>query len=107
MSYETVLLPKQLSHQGIILAKEQFHNSYTFWAMPILIFGPVYFFLGHPLAMIDRNMDAKNSLKLVLKFWDYEFFGTTTLFYEMLTVGSLFDSKLATFSFKNKFSIFD
>ena len=48
MIYETVLLPKWLSHQGRILAKEQFHSSYTFWAMPILIFGPVYLFMRHP-----------------------------------------------------------
>ena len=33
----------------VILAKEQCHNSYTFWAMPILIFSPVYFFMRHPL----------------------------------------------------------
>ena len=55
MSYETVLLPKWLSHQGRILVKEQFHNSYTFWAMPILIFSPVQIIMRHPL---DRSFFA-------------------------------------------------
>ena len=40
MSYETVLLPNFSPDGTIILAKEQFHNSYVFWAMPILIFSP-------------------------------------------------------------------
>ena len=52
MSYETVLLPKWLSHQGRILAKEQFYNSYTFWAIPILIFSPVQIIMTHPLYFI-------------------------------------------------------
>ena len=47
MSYETVLLPKWLSHQGIILANS--FITHTFWAMPILIFNPVYLFMRHPL----------------------------------------------------------
>ena len=42
-------MPKWLSHQGRILAKEQFHNPYTFWAMPILIFSPVQIIMGHPI----------------------------------------------------------
>ena len=49
MSYETVLLPKWLSYQGRILAKEQFHNSYTFWAMSILIFSPVQIIMRHSI----------------------------------------------------------
>ena len=53
MSYETVLLPKWLSHQGRILAKEQFHNSYTFWARPILIFSPVQIIISHPLTLLE------------------------------------------------------
>ena len=40
MSYEPVLLPKFSPDGTIILAKEQVHNSYTFWAMSILIFSP-------------------------------------------------------------------
>ena len=44
-------MPKLLFHQVRILAKEQVHNSYTFWAMSILIFSPVYFFLRHPLLL--------------------------------------------------------
>ena len=40
MSYETLLLPNFSPDGKIILAKEQFHNSNTFWAMPILIFSP-------------------------------------------------------------------
>ena len=52
MSDEAVLLPTWLSHQGTKLAKEQLHHSYTFWAMPILIFSPVYFFLRHPILHI-------------------------------------------------------
>ena len=42
-------LPKWLSYQGRILAKEQFHNSYTFWTMPILISSPVQIIMTHPL----------------------------------------------------------
>ena len=57
MSYETVLLPKWLSHQGRILAKEQFHNSYTIWAMPILIFSPVQIIMTHPLGKLKRLRD--------------------------------------------------
>ena len=49
MSYETVLLPNWSSHQGRNLAKKQFHNSYTFWAMPILIFSRVQIIMTHPL----------------------------------------------------------
>ena len=49
MSYETVLLPKFSPDETIILAKEQFHNSYTFWAMPILIFSRVQIIITHPL----------------------------------------------------------
>jgi hypothetical protein len=49
MSYETVLLPKFSPDGTIILAKEQLHNSYTFLAMPILIFSPVQIIMTHPL----------------------------------------------------------
>ena len=45
------------SHQGRILAKEQFHNPYTFWAMPILIFSPVQIIMSHPLG-IDQLMEV-------------------------------------------------
>ena len=55
MSDETDLLPKWLSNQGIILAKDQFHHSYTFWAMPILIFSPVQIIMGHPLFGQDEG----------------------------------------------------
>ena len=44
MSYETVLLPNFSPDGTIILAKEQFYNSYNFWAMPILIFSPFAYF---------------------------------------------------------------
>ena len=30
MTYQTVILPKWFSHEGIILTKEQFHHSHTF-----------------------------------------------------------------------------
>ena len=36
-------------------------------------------------------MHVKTILKVVLKSWDYEFFGTTTHFYEMLTMRPLLD----------------
>ena len=49
MSFETFLLPKFFPDGTIILAKEQFHNSYTFCAMPILIFSPVQIIMTHPL----------------------------------------------------------
>ena len=62
MSYETVLLPKWLSHQGTKLAKEQLHHSYTFWTMSILIFSPVYFFLRHPLFKLLESFKKKNVL---------------------------------------------
>ena len=69
--------------------------------------GPPCLSVQSNLALTDRNMHAKIFLKVVLKSWDYEFFGTTTHFCEMLTVRPLLDSMLVTFSFKNKFSIFD
>ena len=69
MSYETVLLPKWLSHQGIILAKEQFHNSYTFWAMPILIFGPVYLFMRHPLYFFTLVFSCMSTTAYLLRRW--------------------------------------
>ena len=47
--YETVLLPKFSPGGTIILAKEKFHNSYTFWALPILIFSPVQIIMTQPL----------------------------------------------------------
>ena len=51
-------------------------------------------------------MHAKHYLKVVLRFWGYAFFGTTTHFYEMHTVRPLLDQMLVTSSFKNKISIF-
>ena len=55
-------MPKWLSHQGRILAKEQFHNSYTFWAMPILIFGPVQIIMSHPLFELIKFAKSKKCL---------------------------------------------
>ena len=52
MSYETVLSPKFSTNGTIILAKEQFHNLYTFLAMPILIFSLVYLFMRHHVCVI-------------------------------------------------------
>ena len=49
MSDQTGILPKWLSHQASILPKEQLRHSYTFWAMPILIFSPVQMIMTHPL----------------------------------------------------------
>ena len=48
MGYETVLLPEFSPDGTIISAKEQFHNSYAFGAMPILIFSPVQIIITHP-----------------------------------------------------------
>ena len=39
----------------IILAKQQFHNSYTFLAMPILIFSPVQIIMTHPLESTTKS----------------------------------------------------
>ena len=64
MGYETVLLPKWFPHQGRILAKEQFHNSYTFWAMPILIFSPFANFGKQSLQLFLKE----NSHFLTLEF---------------------------------------
>ena len=50
MSEHAVLLPKCSLHGRIILAKGQLNNLYTFWSMPILKFGLVYFFSIHPLS---------------------------------------------------------
>ena len=52
MSYEPVLLPKFSPDGTILLAKEQVHNSYTFWAMPFLIFSPVQIIISHPLSKL-------------------------------------------------------
>ena len=49
----------RLPHQGRILAKEQFHNSYTFWAMPILIFSPVQIIMTHPLELADKLYNSE------------------------------------------------
>ena len=43
------------------------------------------------LAPTDQNMHARKILKLVLKFWDYDFFGTSTHFYEMPTMPNVND----------------
>ena len=74
MSYEPVLLPKFSSDGTIILAKEQVHNSYTFWAMPILIFSPFANF-------------GKQSLRLIfwfLNFVDWNLFESIGIFYKVL-----------------------
>ena len=39
------------SHGGIILAKWQFHHSYTFWTLSILVFIPVANLMHHPLCI--------------------------------------------------------
>ena len=49
----TGILPKWLSHQGSILAKEQLHHLYIFWAMPILIFSSVQIIMRHPILPFD------------------------------------------------------
>ena len=41
MSDQSVLLPKWLTHGVVDFGKRTFGYSYTFWAMPILIFSPV------------------------------------------------------------------
>ena len=58
MSYETVLLLKFSPDGAIILAKEGFHNLYTFWTIPILIFSPVQIIMRHPLPLnaLGKNM---------------------------------------------------
>ena len=43
---------KMIFQWGIILAKGQFDQSYTFWTMSILIFSPVYLLLRHPLCTL-------------------------------------------------------
>jgi hypothetical protein len=58
------------------------------------------------LALTERNMYADIFLKVVLKSWDSDIFGTTTLFYEMHTVRPLFDQMSVTLGFKNKFLVF-
>ena len=67
MSYETVLLPKFSPDGTIILANEQFHNSYTFWAMPILISSPVQIIMTHPLAGLEL-LPTKQGMKQNWKF---------------------------------------
>ena len=57
MSNETDLLPKWSPDWTIILAKDQFHHSYTFWTMPILIFSPVQIIMGHPIPQMNQNTD--------------------------------------------------
>ena len=62
--------------------------------------GPPCLSVQSNLALTDKDMDAKNVLKVILKSWDYEFC-------EMLTVRPLLDAVLVNPSFENKFLIFD
>ena len=62
MSDEAVLLPKWLSNQGIIFAKEQLHHSYTFWIMFILIFCPIQIIMGHPISYLYNW--------ILIRFWN-------------------------------------
>ena len=80
MTYETVLLPKWLSHQRRILAEEQFRNSYTFSAMPILIFSPVQMIMTHPLhwrllnfwkLYINQSVKADADVGHWFKLWKF------------------------------------
>ena len=68
MRDQASILPKWLSHQGRILAKEQFHNSYAFWAMPILISSLVANFAHHPLysTIILANFFFSKSRSFIL-----------------------------------------
>ena len=77
---------------------------FAFTAEQFLLQGPPCLSVQSNLALTDRNIDAKNSLKVVLKPWDYEFFSTTTHFCEMLTVRPLLDSMLVTFRVPNSSS---
>ena len=52
------------------------------------------------LSLTERNMDAKIYLKVVLKSWDYDIFGTTTSFCEMHTLRPLIDQMSVTLGFK-------
>ena len=54
------------------------------------------------LALAERNIDAKIILKVVLKSWDYDIFGTTAHFYKMHTVRPLLDQMPATLGFKKR-----
>ena len=58
------------------------------------------------LALTERNMHSKTFLKVVLKFLDYDIFGTTTNLYEMHTVRPLLDQTSVTHGFKTKFLVF-
>ena len=62
MSYETVLLPKFSPDEAIILAKEQFHNPYIFWAMSILIFSPFANFGKQSLVDSNTNFVLQSIL---------------------------------------------
>ena len=44
--------------------------------------GPPWLSGQSKLALTDRDMHANKCLKVVLKSWDYAFFGTAASFYE-------------------------
>ena len=69
-----VVLPKWFSYKEIILAKGQLDHSYTFWAMPIMIFSPVANLMHYPLGRSKRVqkcqtpfMDVPKGTKAVFK----------------------------------------
>ena len=64
--------------------------------------GPPRLSEQNKLALTERNMHAKIILKVVLKSWDYDIFGTTTSFYEMHTLRPLLNQMSVTLGFKKK-----
>jgi hypothetical protein len=63
--------------------------------------GPPCLSVQSKLTLTDRNRQAKTFLKVVLKSWDYDIFGTTTSLYEMHTLRPLLDQMPVTLSSKN------
>ena len=53
MSDKSVLLPKWITHEVIILTKGQLGHSYTFSTMPIMIFSTVSNFGDRTLCMYE------------------------------------------------------
>ena len=80
----------------------------------IIIFSHVITYLqGQPrlseqskLALTERNLHAKIILKVVLKSWDYDIFGTTACFYEMHTLRPLLSQMSTTLGFKKNLGFF-
>ena len=68
--------------RGELWQKISFHNSYTFWGMPILIFSPVQIIMTHPLVTdwfkvskfmailsIEKQIQLQNLQTLETKVW--------------------------------------